>query len=188
MAADYELHVAATWYLYCMGCDLLTKIQRSSENRRLNMLSELFLRSTHHPLLRITYCERCVVPFAAAISSAAWTDILINRTLIEESKLWRRLVSESSGRPPKSARGHSFFIENPKSISLSTEFTYCITDYGRDYYTLDSRYPALRRRDFGRFEALAVIDECPQQNTFSMCQAPFGRSRRQANITREGHF
>ncbi len=175
MAADYELHVAADWYLYCMGCDLLTKIQRSSENRRLTMLSELFLRSTHRPLLRITYCGRCAVPFAAAISSAAWTDVLINRTLIEESKLWKRLVSEHNGSTPESARGSFFCIENPKGISLSTEFTYCITDYGRDYYTLDSRYPALRRRDLGRFEALAVIDECSQQNAFNICQAGLGK-------------
>lgn len=174
MAADYELHVAANWYLYCIGCDLLTRIQRSNENRRLTILTELFLRSTHRPLLRITYCGRCAVLFAAAISSAPWTDVLINRTLIEESKLWRRLVSEHNGSTPASAKGSCFFIENPKGISLSTEFTYCITDYGRDYYTLDSRYPALRRREFGRFEALAVIDQRSQQNALNFCQAGFG--------------
>ncbi|TQV89991.1 hypothetical protein IF1G_11350 [Cordyceps javanica] len=164
MAADYELLVAANWYLYCIGCDLLTKIERSNKNRRLTILSELFLRSAHRPLLRITYCRRCALPFAAAISSAAWTDILINRTMIEESKLWERLVSENNGSTPESANGSCFLIENPRCILLSTEFTYCITDYGRDYMTLNSRYPALSRRDFGRFEALDAIDQSFYQN------------------------
>lgn len=158
MTADYELHVAVNWYLYCIGCDLLTKIRRSSENHRIETISELFLRSSLRPLLRITYCRTCALPFGAAISAAAWADILINRTMIEESKLWNRLATKHSGSIPTSAKGNYFVIENPNSISLSTDFTYRITDYGRDYYTLNSRYPPLRRRDFGRFKALAVID------------------------------
>ncbi|KAK8141060.1 hypothetical protein G3M48_000905, partial [Beauveria asiatica] len=108
------------------------------------MLSELSLRSSCRPLLRITYCRQCASPYAAAISSAVWSDILINRTMIEESKLWKHLVAEHSGLTPTSAKGSYFVIENPSSISVSTDFTYRITDYGRDYYTLVSRYPALR--------------------------------------------
>lgn len=160
MEADYELHVAVNWYLYCIGCDLLTGIQRCSANRRLTMLSELFFRTSRCPVLRITYCRTCAAPFATTMSMAAWADILINRTLLVESKLWCRLLLEHSGSTPKSAMGSYFVIENPKSISLSAEFTYQITDYGRDYDTLESRYPALSKRQLGRFDALAAIDEC----------------------------
>lgn len=159
MAANYELHVAVNWYLYCIGCDLLTKVQRCSENHRIALIAELFLKSTCRPLLRITYCKRCASTFAAAISSAAWNDMLINRSLIEESKLWKRLVAEHSGLTPTSAKGSCFMVENPNDIYLSTEFTYKIIDYGRDYYTLESRYPALRTRDAGRFAALTGVDE-----------------------------
>ena len=66
---------------------------------------------------------------------------------------------DNGGLTPTSAKGSNFVIENPKAILLSSEFTYQITDYGRDYYIRDLRYPTLRRRDFGRFEALAVIDK-----------------------------
>lgn len=157
-AVDYDLHVAVTWYLYCIGCDLLTKIQRSSQNYRLTMIMELFLQSSCRPLLRITYCKKCVIPFAGVISSASWTGILINRTIIQESKLWERLITEHGGLVPASANGSYFVVENPYSIILSTDFSYEITDYGRDYYKLESRYPALTGRELGRFETLRVMD------------------------------
>lgn len=107
--------------------------------------------------------------FAAVISLALWTDVLINRTLIEELKLWRCLVLEHNGFTLVSVKGSCFFIKNLKGISLNTEFTYCIIDYGRDYYILDLRYPALRRREFGRFDALVVINQRSQQNALNFC-------------------
>lgn len=160
MSVNYELHVAADWYLYCIGCDLLTKIHRTSQTRRLALISELFFRSVNRPLLRITYCDRCVSPLSGVILPAVWRSILVNRTLIQESKLWKRLTAEHHGLVPESALGSYYVIENPNCICLSSEFAYQITDYGRDYWALDSRYPALIGRDFGRFAALRKLDTC----------------------------
>lgn len=160
MSPSYDLHVARTWYLYCIGCDLLTRVQRTSETRRLAEVSELWFRSVTRPLLRITFCTNCATPLTGRIASAAWIDTIVSRTLIEESKLWQRVVEDQCGySAPFSAMGPCFVVENPKTIILSTEFSYNVTDFGRDYCTIDSRYPTLRGRDRGRFHTLAWLDE-----------------------------
>ncbi len=164
-SAHYDLHVAATWYLYCIGCDLLTKVQRTSWTKRISVLSELWFRSINRPLLRITYCTKCARPLADIIADAAWTNNLVNRSIIEESKLWSRVMEEQGGSiAPESAAGSYFIVENPSSIILSREFAYKVTDYGRDYCTGESRYPVLLGRDTGRFHTLAWVDELSEDH------------------------
>jgi hypothetical protein len=155
---DWDPHVCHIWYLFCIGCVKLTKVQRTTTNKELEKIND-FWGDNDRPLLRITYCIDCSLPFSSGTTIGTWQDKPMCTAFIEGTTV-RKFIAreEGSGFIMCNGKENSYIIENPNDIHLKDDFIYWIFDFGRDFCGFRTPFPRLSAREFGRFKALSWID------------------------------
>src|ERR1700741_2204897 len=122
MIPEYDPHASLTWYLYCIGCDLLTKVSRTTQNARIKDVVDNW-NCKYRPLIRITYCTACALPFGDSIISGTWQNMTINVSLIDDTVLGQFVAGNHNGNALLcNGKKNRYVIENPNDVILSDEF------------------------------------------------------------------
>ncbi|KAH6984190.1 hypothetical protein BKA56DRAFT_613953 [Ilyonectria sp. MPI-CAGE-AT-0026] len=150
-------HASQLWYIYCIGCDLLSRVRRTTQNKRIRNVIDIW-GGEYRPLIRITYCTACVREYNISTTPRSWENLPLDVMFLHNTAL-HRFVEENPNCPVIcNGKTNCYTIEHPDNITLSQEFCYHITDYERNYSGYTTRYPVMANRAIGRFKALNWID------------------------------